>query len=184
MGVRPLYQVSAIDEYGLLVLKQGHRLRSWIRTGSHGAMPVGSRPSSPRFVVYARDGQLQMRPLEASSGQVVLCLVARAISGIGWKIGDVNKGVSWRSLAWHVRVHGLSALGFGRHWLMVRYHDPLIVRRAEQQFASGFDVLYATIRSSGQREFSTREFVEISRACIEPTLEMPERSRFLCNFLK
>lgn len=184
MGMRPLHLLPTIDEYDLLLLKQRQRLRSWIRTGSFGAMPISNRPSSPGFVVSVRDGQLEVKPLEAGSNQVLLCMVARAVSGIGWKINNVSKAMSWRSLAWHVRANGLGALRPGRHWLMVRYYNPLVVRRAEQQFVAGFDVLCAAIRDAGQRQFSTREFFEFSRSCIEPTLEPRKRSRFLCDFIK
>ena len=184
MEMRPLDHLPTIAEYDLLLLKQKQRLRSWIRTGSFGAMPISNRPSTPRFVVRVRDGQLEVKPLEAGSDQVLLCMVARAVSGIGWKVNNVSKGMSWRGLRWHVRANGLGALRSSRHWLMVRYYNPLIVRRAEQQFAAGFDVLYAAIRDAGQRQFDTREFFEFSRSCIEPTLEPPKRSRFLCNFIK
>ena len=184
MGMRPLNQLPAIDEYDLLVLKQKQRLRSWIRTGSYGAIPISDRPPLLQFIVHVRDGQLELQPLEAGSNQVLLCMVARAVKGIGWKISNVSKGVSWRSLAWHVRTNGLQALRPGRHWLVVRYCNPLIVRRAEQQLAAGFDVLYATIRDAGQRQFSAREFIELSRSCIEPTLEPHEQSRFLPKSIK
>lgn len=184
MGMRPLNQLPAIDEYDLLLLKQKQRLRSWIRTGSYGAIPISDRPPSPQFNVQARDGQLELQPLEAASDQVLLCMVARAVKGIDWKISNVSKGVSWRSLAWHVRANGFGALRPGRHWLMVRYCNPLIVRRAEQQSAAGFDVLYATIRDAGQRQFSAREFTELSRSCIGPTLEPHKPSRFLPKFIK
>lgn len=184
MRMRPLWrQMGALDERGLESLRDGLQIQHWIHGGQKGSMPKSRIPPRLPLTIRVEAGRFEASPV-GDTDQIALGQTINAVAGIGWRVVPDRRHLSWRSLQFHLDLHGRAALRPGYRWLMVRYRNPLVVRREDQQYKAGFDALCARIGAGQTRTFDVSEFFALSRDCIIPILEGSDASQFFWNFLK